>query len=52
LFGAAIAGIGSSLDPAEQVARYGADQPVHDWVRRLVCSRCGSRHVDFVLTGA
>ena len=39
------------LDPAEQVARYGADLPVRDWVRLLVCSQCGSRSVDFVLTG-
>ena len=38
-------------DPAEQVARYGADLPVRDWVKRLVCSQCGSRRVDFVLTG-
>ena len=39
------------LDPADQVARYGADLPVRDWVRRLVCSQCGSRSIDFVLTG-
>jgi hypothetical protein len=39
------------LDPAEQVARYGADLPVRDWGRRLVCSQCGSRSIDFVLTG-
>ena len=39
------------LDPAEQVARYGADLPVRDWVKRLVCSQCGSRSIDFVLTG-
>jgi hypothetical protein len=38
-------------DPVEQVARNGADLPVRDWVRRLVCSQCGSRSVDFVLTG-
>jgi len=39
------------LDPAEQVGRYGADLPVRDWVRQLVCSQCGSRSIDFVLTG-
>jgi len=39
-------------DPAEQVALYGADLPVRDWVARLVCSQCGSRSIDFVLTGA
>jgi Zn finger protein HypA/HybF involved in hydrogenase expression len=39
-------------DPAEQAARYGADLTVRDWVRRLKCSRCGSKQVDFVLTGA
>ena len=36
------------LDPAEQVGRYGADLPVRDWVRQLVCSQCGSRSIDFV----
>jgi len=40
------------LDPAAQVAHHGANLPVRDWVRRLVCSQCGSRRVDFVLTGA
>jgi hypothetical protein len=49
-------------DPAEQAARYGADLPVIDWVKRHKCSRrkrlmkrrsqCGSHSVDFVLTGA
>jgi len=39
-------------DTAEQVALYGADLSVRDWVARLVCSQCGSRSVDFVLTGA
>jgi hypothetical protein len=32
--------------------RYGADTPVLDWHKRLVCSACGSRDIDFVLTGA
>jgi Zn finger protein HypA/HybF involved in hydrogenase expression len=38
-------------DPAEMAARYGAETPVLDWRERLVCSRCGSRHVDMVVTG-
>ena len=37
---------------AEMAARYGADTAVLDWHKRLVCSACGSRQVDFVLTGA
>jgi hypothetical protein len=32
-------------------ARYGAETPVLDWHKRLVCSACGSRDIDFVLTG-
>ena len=39
-------------DPAEHAARYGADLPVRDWIKWLKCSQCGSRSVDFVLTGA
>jgi YgiT-type zinc finger domain-containing protein len=39
-------------DRAEDTARYGADLAVIDWVKRLTCSQCGSRYVDFVLTGA
>jgi hypothetical protein len=38
-------------DPAEFVQRYGADTPVLDWGERLVCSRCGGRGVDFVVSG-
>jgi hypothetical protein len=38
-------------NPAEMAARYGAETPVLDWRERLVCSRCGSRQVDMVLTG-
>jgi hypothetical protein len=38
--------------PAEQARRYGADTPVLDWHKRLVCSQCGGRDIDFVLTGA
>jgi hypothetical protein len=38
-------------DPAEHAARWGADLAVVDGVKRLKCSQCGSRSVDFVLTG-
>ena len=39
-------------DPAVMAQRYGADTAVRDWHKRLICSRCGGREVDFVLTGA
>jgi hypothetical protein len=39
-------------DPAAMAQRYGADTTVRDWHKRLICSRCGGREVDFVLTGA
>jgi hypothetical protein len=32
-------------------ARYGAETPVLDWRERLVCSKCGSREIDMVVTG-
>ena len=38
-------------DPVEMVARYGADTPVLVWRDRLVCSGCGGRQVDVVVTG-
>ena len=38
-------------DPAAMAERYGADTTVRDWHKRLVCSACGSRDIDFVLTG-
>jgi hypothetical protein len=38
-------------DPAEMAFRYGADTSVLDWRERLVCSRCGGRHADMVVTG-
>jgi hypothetical protein len=38
----------SRADPAEVFARYGAETPMLDWRERLVCSRCGSRQVDFM----
>jgi hypothetical protein len=31
--------------------RYGAEMTVPDWRERLVCSRCGSRDVDMVVSG-
>jgi hypothetical protein len=38
-------------DPAEMAQRYGAETPVLDWRDRLVCSKCGSHHIDMVVTG-
>jgi len=32
-------------------ARYGAETRVLEWHARLVCSRCGSREVDMVVSG-
>ena len=42
----------SNPDPAEMATRYGAETPLLDWRERLVCSRCGSRRVDMVVSGA
>jgi hypothetical protein len=41
----------SELDPAEQARWYGPETPVLEWRGRLVCSQCGSRSVDVVVTG-
>jgi hypothetical protein len=38
-------------DPAEMAKRYGAEVAVLDWHARLVCSRCGSRRGDMVVSG-
>jgi Zn finger protein HypA/HybF involved in hydrogenase expression len=38
-------------DPAEMATRYGAEISVLDWRERLVCSKCGSRQIDMVVTG-
>ena len=38
------------LDPGEQAERYGADLAVPEWASQLICSRCRSRRVDFVVT--
>jgi len=35
--------------PAEQARWYGPDTTVPAWGKRLVCSRCGSRNVSFVV---
>jgi hypothetical protein len=37
--------------PPRWLLEYGAGTPVFDWRARLVCSRCGSRQVDMVVTG-
>jgi hypothetical protein len=39
-------------DPGELATRYGAETSVREWHKRLVCSHCGGREIDFVLTGA
>ena len=41
----------SEPDPTEQGGWYGAETPVPEWRRRLVCSQCGSRDVNMVVTG-
>jgi hypothetical protein len=38
-------------DSAEMAARYGAGTSVLDWRDRPVCSGCGGRQVDMVVTG-
>jgi hypothetical protein len=38
-------------DPGEMAERYGAETAVPDWRQRLVCSKCGSRQIDMVVTG-
>jgi len=38
-------------DPAAMAERYGAETTVPEWRERLVCSGCGSRQVDMVVTG-
>ena len=38
-------------DVAQLVERYGADLPLPEWSKRLVCSACGSREVDYVVSG-
>ena len=38
-------------DPTEQAERYGAETTVPEWRERLVCSKCGSRKIDMVVSG-
>jgi hypothetical protein len=38
-------------DPTEMARQYGSETSVHDWRERLVCTRCGSRQVEMVVTG-
>jgi hypothetical protein len=38
-------------DAAEMAERYGPGSSVPDWRERLVCSQCGSRNIDMVVTG-
>jgi len=38
-------------DPTEMAPRYGGDTPLLDWREGSVCSRCGSRQVDMVVSG-
>lgn len=38
-------------DPPEMAAQYGAATSVLDWRERLVCSRCGGRQADMVVSG-
>jgi hypothetical protein len=39
-------------DPGKMAPRHGAETPVLGWRDRLVCSKCGSRHIDMVVSGA
>lgn len=38
-------------DPAELAELCGPETPVPEWRKRLICSQCGSRAVDMVVTG-
>jgi hypothetical protein len=42
----------SEPDPADQARWYGPETTVLEWRARLVCSRCGSRNVEMVVSGA
>jgi hypothetical protein len=39
-------------DPAEMAQGYGVATTVLDWSARLVCSKCASRQINMVVTGA
>jgi hypothetical protein len=38
-------------DPVEQSERYSAEMTLPDWRERLVCSKCGGREIDMVVSG-
>jgi hypothetical protein len=38
-------------DLADHARRYGAEITVLEWREKLVCSRCGSRQIDMVVSG-
>ena len=38
-------------DPTEQAELYGAETPFLDRRDRLICSKCGGRDIDMVVTG-
>jgi hypothetical protein len=38
-------------DPGEMAERYGRETALPEWCERLVCSKCGSREIDMVVTG-
>ena len=39
------------LDPTGLAGRFGAETTVLEWKERLVCSGCGTRKVDMVVSG-
>jgi len=41
----------SEPDPAEQARWHGPETTVPDWGKRLVCGKCGSRNVSFIVSG-
>jgi len=45
-------GYRSEPDPAKQARWYGPKTTVSHWHERLVCSQCGSRDIDKVVTGS
>jgi len=51
MIGCKACGYRSEPEQAEQARWYGPETSVPEWRRRLVCSRCGSRSVDMVVTG-
>lgn len=46
-----VADLKQRSDPAEMAERYGAEMTVPDLHARLVCSECGGRRVDMVVSG-